>query len=237
MFSRLMSSGTAMLQMHPVMAGLATICALIAVAILVWFLIRRPSVQANTTRIALLLGMGVFPISAAALGNLVSYEHSMHREFCGSCHVMIPWTSDSSNPKSQTLAARHARNARFGDENCYTCHEDYGMFGTLVTKLGGMRHVWEYYTHYRTYTQKEAVQKIHILKPFSNEACMNCHSTEVKEWLDVDEHRSLLAEIRSGEASCASSGCHGPAHPFSPQSRKSASPPPKPKAEPAPEAP
>ena len=37
----------------------------------------------------------------------------------------------------------------FGSENCYVCHANYGMFGTIVTKAGGMRHVWLYLTEYR----------------------------------------------------------------------------------------
>ena len=116
---------------------------------------------------------------------------------------------------SSTLASRHARNPSFGDENCYRCHEDYGMFGTVTTKLGGMRHVYEYLRAYHSMTLDEAVPTIHIRKPFPNSNCMQCHSTEGDLWLSQPDHARLLKEIRSGEASCASEGCHGPAHPFS----------------------
>jgi cytochrome c-type protein NapC len=44
---------------------------------------------------------------------------------------------------------------------------------------------------------------------------MQCHSTEVPAWKAIKEHASLLDRIRVGEVSCASEGCHGPAHPFS----------------------
>jgi len=37
-------------------------------------------------------------------------EATTHREFCGSCHVMTGHYLDSSNPLSQSLAARHSRN-------------------------------------------------------------------------------------------------------------------------------
>ena len=63
---------------------------------------------------------------------------------------MNPWVDDASDPASTSLAARHGRNALFGDHNCYTCHADYGMFGTITTKLGGLRHVYEYSLNYRT---------------------------------------------------------------------------------------
>ena len=64
--------------------------------------------------------------------------------------------ADSDDPASQSLASRHARNAMFGSENCYVCHADYGMFGTVVTKAGGMRHVWLYLTEYRDMPLEEA---------------------------------------------------------------------------------
>lgn len=208
-------------EMQPMLAWLATASAVLAILILLWFLIRRPPLL-PTVKVILLLGFGVFPILAAFTGNIASFEHSASRAFCAGCHVMRPWTDDSSNPHSNTLPAIHARSRRFGRDNCYTCHEDYGMFGTLLTKLGGLRHVYLYYTEYRHFTEQEAVDDIHILKPFSNDVCLQCHSTHTPYWNDVEEHRAIAPEARSGEASCMSSGCHGPAHPFSPVSRREA---------------
>ena len=48
----------------------------------------------------------------------------------------------------------------FGPENCYTCHANYGMFGTVKTKLGGMRHVYEYVFHYRNMPLDEAREAV-----------------------------------------------------------------------------
>jgi len=200
--------------MHPALAGLATVSAVLAILILLWFLIRRPPLV-PTVKVMLLLGFGVFPILAAFTGNVAGFQHSASRSFCGNCHVMEPWVADAEDPRSGSLAAVHARNHLFGYQNCYSCHADYGMFGTLLTKMGGMRHVYEYYTHYNSYTIQEAIEGIHIREPFSNDACLNCHSTHTPYWEGVEEHRSIADETRSGEASCTSSGCHGPAHPFS----------------------
>jgi cytochrome c-type protein NapC len=61
----------------------------------------------------------------------------------------------------------------------------------------------------------EARAKIHIRTPFQNATCMHCHSTENPTWNAVREHASLLPRLRDEEVSCASAGCHGPAHPFS----------------------
>jgi len=186
----------------------------LAALLVLWFLIRRPALT-NATKLVLLLAIGVLPLMTAATGNVAGFEATKQRTFCASCHVMTPYGNDSTDPHSTTLAARHARNDLIGDENCYACHADYGMYGTVVTKLGGLRHVYLYVKDYRNVSLEEARRTIHIRKPFQNATCMHCHSTEVPAWNAVKEHASLLDRIRLGTVSCASSGCHGPAHPFS----------------------
>jgi cytochrome c-type protein NapC len=188
--------------------------AALSALLMIWYLVRRPTLT-NATKLVLLLGVGVLPLTTAATGNVVGYEATKSRQFCGSCHVMTPYQQDSESPLSTTLAARHARNAMFGDDNCYACHAEYGMFGTIATKIGGMRHVYEYIFHYHSMSLEEAKEKIHILVPFQNATCMHCHSTEGPDWNAVKDHASALDRIRGGAVSCASEGCHGPAHPFS----------------------
>jgi len=196
-------------------AAIALTFACASAAILIWFLVTKPRFGRGT-KLMLLLGLGAFPIATAATGNVRGYYASKERQFCGSCHVMKPWTEDSEDPGSTTLAARHARNPMFGEHNCYTCHADYGMFGTVTTKLGGMRHVYEYvFGGYRKLTVEEAVHAIHIKQPFPNSNCMQCHSTQATDWAEQADHARMLDEIRGGKVSCASEGCHGPAHPFS----------------------
>jgi len=192
----------------------ALLCAGGAAILALWFLVRRPALTRNT-KLVLLAAIGVLPLATAGTGNIAGYEATKARRFCGSCHVMTPYSDDSENGGSTTLAARHARNALFGDENCYACHADYGMFGTIATKLGGLRHVYEYTLHYRNMSLAEARATIHIRTPFQNATCMHCHSTEGPSWNAIKEHASLLDRVRAGTVSCASAGCHGPAHPFS----------------------
>jgi cytochrome c-type protein NapC len=192
--------------------GLAVAAALV----LLWFLLWRPKLT-RTTKIVLLFGIGVLPIGTATTGNYVGFEATKARSFCGSCHVMTPYSNDSNDLASTTLAARHGRNAMFGAENCYACHADYGMFGTIKTKLGGLRHIYLYVTEYRNTPLEEARKTIHIRTPFKNATCMHCHSTRNPDWNAVKEHASLVDRVRDGSVSCASEGCHGPAHPFSKQ--------------------
>jgi nitrate/TMAO reductase-like tetraheme cytochrome c subunit len=199
--------------LHPTpLTFIAVACAVLSAGILAYYLVRRPPLT-RATKIALLLGLGVFPIGVAAAGNVEGFEATEKREFCGSCHVMAPHAADSEDPKSISLSSRHARNKLFGEENCYTCHADYGMYGTMLTKMGGMRHVWLYYTQYRTTPIEEAKNTIHLRKPFPNDNCMQCHSTRDLLWLGVPDHRAALDDVRADRVSCASSGCHGLAHP------------------------
>lgn len=189
-------------------------CAALAAVVLLWYLVRRPALT-PFTKVLLLLGIGILPIATATTGNVAGYHAMKTTKFCGSCHVMTPYSADSQDPTSTSLAARHGRNEAFGAENCYACHADYGMFGVAVTKLGGMRHVYEYTFNYHQLSVEEALVKMEIRQPFANATCMRCHSTQNPTWNEVGDHASALASIRDGTASCASAGCHGPAHPFS----------------------
>jgi nitrate/TMAO reductase-like tetraheme cytochrome c subunit len=189
------------------------LAALSAVILLAYLALRPPLVRA--TKLWLFLGLGVLPIGAAFAGNVQGFEATKERAFCGSCHLMSLHQEDSDDPKSGSLAARHARNAMFGIDNCYVCHADYGMFGTIVTKAGGMRHVWMNLTAYRGVSLDRAKETIHLREPSRmNGNCMQCHSTRDPLWLRVPDHASTLDDVRAGRISCASAGCHGLAHPF-----------------------
>jgi cytochrome c-type protein NapC len=41
---------------------------------------------------------------------------------------------------------------------------------------------------------------------------MQCHSTTLPGYMDVPDHAAALDWVREGSLSCASAGCHGPAH-------------------------
>ncbi len=82
-----------------------------------------------------------------------------------------------------------------------------------MTKLGGMRHEWLYYTQYKDTPLAEAKKTIRLRAPHPNGNCMQCHSTQTELWGAVPDHRSALEDVRAGRVSCASAGCHGLAHP------------------------
>jgi cytochrome c-type protein NapC len=184
----------------------ALVSALIAIAILTWYLIQRPPLG-RSTKIVLLFGLGVMPFAVALAGNIAGFEYTLKRDFCGACHVMRPYFEDASDPRSHSLAATHSKNNAFGHESCYTCHADYQIFGAITTKLNGMKHLYMYITEYaNTGPYGEGGPKIHLYKPFQNGMCVRCHSTEAPRWMAVEDHAGMLEDIRKGDAKCID--CH-----------------------------
>ena len=201
--------------MHLEIFGLvAVMAAALSALIIIWFLVKRPALS-GSTKLVLLFGIGVFPIATAGSGNYAGFEATKAVKFCGSCHVMTPYQRDAQNPKSTSLASIHTRTAQFGHESCYTCHADYGMFGTIKTKLGGMGHVYEYVFNYHQLTLEEAIPKIHLKQPFKSSTCLRCHTGTAPSFAAIGDHAGLMEELQSGKVGCVGEGCHGPAHPWS----------------------
>ncbi|MEZ4293478.1 MAG: NapC/NirT family cytochrome c [Polyangiaceae bacterium] len=184
----------------------AIACAGASAAVLLVYLIRRPPLT-RATRVWLFAGLGPLPIAAAMAGNVSNLEVTKKREFCGSCHVMVPYTEDAKSPTSTGLAAKHSKNKWFGDESCYTCHADYGMFGLVVTKIGGMHHVWDYYTDD---WDAPGHRPPKLYKPYDNKSCKQCHAQSGPR--EPIEHKVHREGIESGAVGCGKVGCHGPPH-------------------------
>ncbi len=198
----------------------AVACALLAAALLVFVLVKRPVIDLRM-KLQLFVGLGVLPAVTGVSSTVVGMEKTTQREFCGSCHVMQSHYDDASAPASQSLAARHSRNPLFGERSCYVCHADYGMYGYAMTKAGGMRHVYEYYLGgYHSVSLEQFNREIHLKKPYDNTNCRQCHTGTLRGWSRVPDHVSLKAELESNKVSCASAGCHGNAHPFNKQTKK-----------------
>ena len=199
----------------PWLGYLALASAIVAAAILLHFLLKRPPLDLRT-KLMLLLGLGVFPTITGLTSTVAGMEATTHRKFCGSCHTMDDHFDNAADPKAQSLAARHSRNPFFGEESCYVCHADYGMFGYALTKMGGMKHVYYYYLGgYRGMSKEESRRDVHIAKPYDNTNCRQCHTTTAHVWRSVPDHQASAAQLASNRMSCASPGCHGYAHPFS----------------------
>jgi cytochrome c-type protein NapC len=190
--------------------AIALASAVLSILVCLWYIVRRPHLN-RITKSMLLLGLGAFPLIVSLTGNIASFEYTLSRPFCGSCHVMGPYLRDAEDPKSNSLAAMHSRNHKFGENSCYTCHADYQMFGAITTKQNGMKHLFKYITEYaNTGPDGEGGPAIHLYKPFKSGACMQCHSATAKTWMAT--HGDSAEAIRSGEMNCID--CHNDIHPL-----------------------
>lgn len=198
----------------PLLGVAALVSSALAAALLVLFLVRRPTLTAGV-RFQLLFGLGVFPIAAAGTSTALGLQRTTERGFCGTCHVMSRHLEDAVDPDSLSLASRHARNAFIGGSACYVCHSDYGAFGYPLTKLNGMNHVYQYYLRgYRQMPLEQALKEIRVVKPYPNSNCVQCHSGGLESFKSVREHRALEDDLKDNKVACASAGCHGYSHPF-----------------------
>jgi hypothetical protein len=148
-------------------------------------------------------GLLLIPAAAVGVANYHVFEGTREVAGCASCHVMLPMVNDMKDPQSMTLAARHYRNRWIAEQQCYHCHTDYGLNGTLHAKMEGYRHLVRYTT--RTYPEP-----IRLRGEYLNENCLNCHRGTAK-FEAVSSHRSARDRLEDSAMNCLN--CHGLAHP------------------------
>lgn len=174
----------------------------LAILFLTWHRLRREGFT-GAVKGLLFFGLAVLPLMVTFL----SYQHGFSSaetvDSCGACHVMRPFVADLRDPSSQSLAATHYKNRFIQRHQCYTCHSDYGMFGTFRAKVEGLAHVVHWVGG--TYTVP-----IKIAHPYSNLRCLACHG-ESQKFLTAESHSGgVVPQLVSGALSCLD--CHGPAH-------------------------
>lgn len=184
--------------------GLGLALAALSIVLLLWTW-RRLHASGSPANMwgLLLVAVGLLPFMVAFMTFAHGLEGSATVASCGSCHVMTPYVRDLQDVKSETLAAVHFKNRYIRENQCYTCHSDYGLGGTLRAKLGGLGHVW-YYT-----TGRYEVP-LKIAQPYPNVRCLGCHG-ESQKFLNSETKKPIMAELISGKTSCLE--CHAPAHP------------------------
>jgi hypothetical protein len=116
---------------------------------------------------------------------------------------MRPFVNDMHDPHSDTLAARHFRNNWIAEDQCYHCHTDYGLSGTLGAKSEGYRHL----ARYVTATYHEPVR---LRGHYLNSSCLNCHRGTAR-FDAVKSHQTVGDRLDSNALNCLN--CHGLVHP------------------------
>jgi cytochrome c nitrite reductase small subunit len=150
----------------------------------------------------LIAGAVAFPLLITGVGTILVFERAERVEFCASCHVtMKVFVDDMKNPKSESLAALHFKNRYIPDDQCYSCHTSYGLFGTVEAKKEGLNDVYKYYT--RTFHLP-----ITLRHPYPNNDCLKCHAGSAK-WLA--SHEDYKDALFSGQATCMQ--CHADSNP------------------------
>ena len=144
----------------------------------------------------------VVPVLYSVVTAEVALERSKTVEFCASCHVMTPYVEGLKAPDSDLLSAKHYQYRRINNNQCYTCHADYDLFGPVRAKMNGLRHLAHYYLG--------KPREIKIYKPFPNSHCLQCHDG-AKSFVRAESHKEIIDQLRSDEMKCID--CHGPVHP------------------------
>ena len=182
--------------------GIAFVLLAAVLLILAWGRLRESGLDARIKEL-LILPLVVLPAAIVFFGYSYGIENSKAIESCGSCHVMTPYLADLRNPQSESLAATHYKNRYIQEHHCYTCHTDYGMFGTVHAKWEGLGHV-------RRHLTGDYTLPIKIAAPYPNLRCLGCHG-ESQKFLKSEGHpKEDMPKLLSGENSCID--CHGPAH-------------------------
>ena len=174
--------------------------------VLVATIVIRPSLTATRggKQLAFVV-MFLLPVVVASMGASEHMERSEETQFCLSCHIMAPYGRSLHIDDKTYVPAAHFQNARIPrDEACYTCHTDYAMYGTLLTKLHGLRHVYVQYLG-------KPENPIQLYTPYNNRECLHCHAG-ARSFEEGAAHMAIMSDIVSNQISCMSSGCHSNVH-------------------------
>jgi cytochrome c nitrite reductase small subunit len=180
--------------------------ALAALNLVVLFLAWRALTRSGSTqgvRGILFVGLALLPVILIFFGYSQGMSGMETVPACGGCHVMTTHVEDLQDPNSESLAAIHFKNRYIRENQCYTCHSDYGMLGTISAKMDGVGHIAHFLTG--TYTHP-----IKIAHPYPNFRCLECHGESQKYLKSPGHPGDVGPQLLSGEVSCLT--CHGPAH-------------------------
>ena len=150
----------------------------------------------------------LLPLVAAFLGASEHMERSKSTDFCLSCHIMEPYGRSLLIDDASYIPAAHFQNARIDrSEACYTCHTDYVMYGSVLAKVRGLRHVYMQYIG-------GAKPPLHLYSPYHNRECLHCHAgaRSFEQGAVHNADPSIMAGIKANQISCVSSGCHETVH-------------------------
>jgi cytochrome c-type protein NapC len=173
---------------------------------LILLLVLLPALTANRNgKILAFVALFALPILCAFVGTSQQLERSKQTTFCLSCHIMEPYGRSLHVDDPKYIPAAHFQNHRIPtDEACYTCHEDYVLYGGIRAKWRGLHHVYVQYL-------STPMKPIHLYVPYNNRECLHCH-LGARSFEASPTHTALHDDLVSNRMSCLSSGCHDTVH-------------------------
>jgi cytochrome c-type protein NapC len=182
----------------------------IAVVLAILVAARAELTRARGGKILAFVTLFILPVVAVGLGYSEHMERAKSTQFCLSCHVMHDFGSSLYVDDPSYIPARHFQNNLVSrDQACYTCHTDYTMFGTVHSKLRGLRHI---YVQYLGKIPQAA--EIKLYTAFNNRECLHCHEG-MRIFEEAPKHSKtpdMLSRIKSNQLSCMSAHCHDTIH-------------------------
>ena len=179
---------------------------LMITALLIATIVVRPAITSSVTgKMLAFIAFCILPVLCGSMAASTHIERSKQTKFCISCRIMEPYGKSLYADEPSYIPASHFQNHRVPpDEACYTCHTDYVMYGTLLTKLHGLRHVYVQYL-------SKPENPIRLYTPYNNRECLHCHAG-ARSFEDGAVHMAIMSDIVSNQISCISSGCHNNVH-------------------------
>jgi cytochrome c-type protein NapC len=175
-------------------------------AVLVLLLVLRPALTANRNgKILAFVVLFALPILCSFVGTSQQLERSKQTTFCLSCHIMEPYGLSLHVDDPKYVPAAHFQNHRIPTEQaCYTCHEDYVLYGGIRAKWRGLHHVYVQYLG-------TPMTPIRLYVPYNNRECLHCH-LGARSFESSPTHIALHDDLVSNKLSCLTSGCHDTVH-------------------------
>lgn len=190
------------------MSGLsiASWVALLVDAVLIAILFTQWRNYSRRVRLTLLAAtMLVMPVAVALPAAQADFSGMKTQTFCGRCHEMGPYAQSLHSEDEESVPAIHYQNNWVPQTTaCYSCHTDYTVFGGVLAKWNGLRHM---YVHYVT----GPPPKIKLYGTYNTQNCLYCHGP-AKNYLESKTHtrKTSIAELQSGKKSCLE--CHDVTH-------------------------
>ncbi len=124
-----------------------TVALFVLSAGLILLLVLRPALTANNNgKILAFVALFALPVLCSFVGTSQEMDRSKQTTFCLSCHIMEPYGRSLHVDDAKYVPAAHFQNHRIPTEQaCYTCHEDYVLYGGIRAKWRGLHHVYVQY--------------------------------------------------------------------------------------------